>query len=520
MNPSPLVSLEGISKRYGNVQALSGLDADFYAGRCHALVGENGAGKSTLIKILGGIVRPDAGRVSLRGRDLDFRAPVEALAEGIIVVPQELIFVPGVSVAENICLGHFDTVGPFVRSRRIAQRASELLAGLGVHVDVTQPLGSFMPAVQQLAMIARGLARDAKLLVLDEPTASLSDQESAHLFRVLDTLKSSGVALVYVSHRMSELRRLAEDVTVLRDGKRVVCWLGQGVPEDDILMEAMVGRSVQRFFTVDRKNAASQREALRVEGLSRGDVLKNISFSVAAGEILAVTGLMGAGRTEVLRCLVGCDKPDSMRMSVDGRPVRIATPAQAKKAGIVLVPEERKTQGLVELMSVADNIALPHLKMLSKARILLDRWRRRPVSAVAETVGLRARTYGVPARTLSGGNQQKVVLAKALLGEPRIMLLDEPTRGIDVAVKHDIYTLIGQLADAGCAVVMVSSDMPEVLGIADRILVIRAGQVSGSLKGEDADERAILKLSMPESSDAGLRPDPSSKSAAREALVQ
>ncbi|GAA1798867.1 sugar ABC transporter ATP-binding protein [Planosporangium flavigriseum] len=498
LHEAPFLSLAGVSKRYERVQALQNADITLYPGHCHALVGENGAGKSTLIKIIGGMVRPDAGSMTVEGRDVELSSPAEALKLGISVVPQELIFVPNLSVAENILLGDFTSKASFVDFRRTAGRARELLGRLGVDVDVTAPLGSLSPAVQQLAMIARGLAKDAKLLILDEPTAALSDQEAEHLFTVLDDLRESGMALVYVSHRMAELRRLAQDVTVLRDGERVASWMGEGVPDDERLIEAMVGRSITRFFSADRKRTPSQRERLRVTGLSRRGVLNDVSFSVAEGEILAITGLMGAGRTEVLRCLVGADQANAMEVAVDGEVVGIRNPAQAKQAGIALVPEERKTQGLVGGMTVTDNISLPHLKRWSKVALLLDRKRRPAVAQVATQVGLRPTTYDTPVQALSGGNQQKAVIGKAVLGNPRIILLDEPTRGIDVAVKHEIYALIGRLADEGCAVVVVSSDMLEVLGIADRILVLRAGEVVGCIDGDGATESDILRLSMPD----------------------
>ncbi|WP_297620813.1 sugar ABC transporter ATP-binding protein [Nocardioides sp.] len=489
-----------MSKRYDQVQALSGVDVDLHAGRCHAFVGENGAGKSTLIKIVGGVVKPDSGTVAVDGSPVTLSGPDQALALGIAVVPQELIFVPNLSVAENISLGDFHSRMRFVDARHSEARARELLDRLGVHVDVREPLGRFSPAVQQLAMIARGLSRDARLLILDEPTASLSDREADHLFEVVDDLKASGIALAYVSHRMAELRRLSEDVTVLRDGERVASWTGE-MPDDDVLVETMVGRSIQRFFTGDRHGSAHREERLRVDNLSRSGVLDDISFTVNAGEIVALTGLMGAGRTEVLRSLIGLDRPDTMDIHVDGKPVKISTPSQAKRAGLVLVPEERKTQGLVVGLTVSENISLPYLQRWSVASFIRAGQRRKAAAKVAREVGLRERTFDAVVRTLSGGNQQKVVLAKALLGDPSIILLDEPTRGIDVAVKHEIYTIIGALADAGCAVVIVSSDMLEVLGLADRIIVLAAGKITGSLSAAEATESAILRLAMPPAGD-------------------
>ncbi len=527
-NSTPVVSLRGVSKQYDQVQALSGVNVDLHRGRCHAFVGENGAGKSTLIKIIGGVVKPDGGTVEVNGTTVSLSGPHEALGLGIAVVPQELIFVPNLSVAENIALGDFRSRLSFVDARQNESRARELLDRLGVHVDVREPLGRFSPAVQQLTMIARGLGRDAQLLILDEPTASLSDQEADHLFTVVDDLKASNIAVAYVSHRMAELRRLAEDVTVLRDGKRVDGWTGE-VPDDDVLVEKMVGRSIQRFFSGDRHGSAHREERLRVENLNHRGVLEDISFSVRAGEILALTGLMGAGRTEVLRSVIGLDRPDTMDVHVDGKPVKISTPADAKRAGLVLVPEERKTQGLAIGLTVNENISLPYLRRWSVGSFVRDGRRRNAVKEVAEKVGLRDRTFDALARTLSGGNQQKVVLAKALLGDPGIILLDEPTRGIDVAVKHEIYTMIGAMADAGCAVVIVSSDMLEVLGLADRILVLASGKITGSLRAAEASEGAILRLAMPPSGDAPVAradsagsnpgsPDPGDRSAA--ALIQ
>jgi ABC-type sugar transport system ATPase subunit len=499
------VSLRGVSKDYEHVKALANVDVDLLVGRCHAFVGENGAGKSTLIKVVGGMVRPDSGVMSVVGEPVSLSSPNEALARGIAVVPQELVFVPNLSVADNISLGDFPSRFSLVNKRRNESRARELLSRLGVKVDVGEPLGRFSPAVQQLTMIARGLARNTRLLILDEPTASLSDQEAQHLFAVIDDLKGSGIGIGYVSHRMPELRRLADDVTVLRDGERVANWTGE-VPDDDVLVEAMVGRTVQRFFSGDRKGSATRQERLRVDNLSQAGVLTDISFSVCAGEILALTGLMGAGRTEVLRCVIGLDRPDTMKVTIDGEEVKISTPFDAKRAGVVLVPEERKTQGLAVGLTVAENISLPYLRRWTTGLFVRDGKRRVAVKQVARKVGLLDRTHDALARTLSGGNQQKVVLAKALLGDPGIILLDEPTRGIDVAVKHEIYTLIGAMADAGCAVLIVSSDMLEVLGLADRVLVLSAGRIAGSLDGSEATEREILRLAMPATPEAGVQP--------------
>ena len=490
-----LLSARQITKRFVGITALSSVELDIEAGRVQALVGENGAGKSTLIKIISGQLQPDAGSIKMDGVETVFRTPADAINHGISIVPQELSLVQDMTVAENIFLGHFARRGIFVDFAGLARGSRNIMSRLGLDISPDDRVGDLSPGNQKLVEIARGLSKDARIFILDEPTAALTDTESVHLFAVLRELKKSGCAILYVSHRMSEIPEVAEDVTVLRDGEVVKKWHGEAVSEDEIV-QAMVGRSVARFFNTPRQHHGQAPEALRVENLNRRGVLKDVSFSVAQGEILSLSGLMGAGRTEVLRALFGVDQIDSGRVFVGGKETRIVAPRDAIRAGIAFVPEERKAQGLVEMMSIADNISLPHLRRWARAGLISDNARKREIAGIADQVRVKFGALGDPVRSLSGGNQQKIVLGKWLIQRPRIFLLDEPTRGIDVGAKFEIYTLISQLAADGCAVILVSSELPEVLGLADRILVLKDGGIVGELKGEGATEHVVLQLAM------------------------
>jgi ABC-type sugar transport system ATPase subunit len=489
------LSVRGISKTYAGIHALSGVDLDLHPGRGMALVGENGAGKSTLIKVMTGQVTPDTGTIEIAGAPVVLDSPAAALRYGVSVVPQELSLVPEMSVAENIFLGNFPRRGMFMNSREMASRAARIMARLGLDVDPGEHLGNLSPGAQQLVEIARGLSKEARLFILDEPTAALTESEAQHLFGVLAELKRNGVAVLYVSHRMNELFQVAEDVTVLRDGRVVKNWHSEAVPESEIV-HAMVGRPVERFFHSLRHRVADDEEVLRVENLSRTGVIKNISFKVGRGEILALSGLMGAGRTEVLRAIFGADKPDTGRIFVYGEEVHIGSPRDAIKAGMAFVPEERKAQGVVEMMSIADNLSLPHLKRWTKGGFLRDDVMRREITDVARQMTVKFDVLNNPVRSLSGGNQQKVVLGKWMTAKPRVFLLDEPTRGIDVGAKFELYTLISQLAEQGCAILLVSSELPEVLGLADRIIVLKDGAIVGEMTAEDATEQAVVELAM------------------------
>jgi ABC-type sugar transport system ATPase subunit len=491
----PLLSVRGITKRFTAINALSDVHLDLYAGRGTALVGENGAGKSTLIKIITGQIAPDQGQILLNGEEIRLTSPADALKLGISVVPQELSLVQDLSVAENIFLGQLPKRLMAVNFPELARSAKRVLATLGLEVEPGCKVSELSPGSQQLVEIARGLSKDARIIILDEPTAALTDQETDHLFSVLRELKKSGYAILYVSHRMSDLPKVTEDITVLRDGQVVQTWEGTRVPDDDIV-RAMVGRSVKRLFDSRRHPHSEPKEALCVKGLSRRGVLKNISFKVSTGEILGICGLMGAGRTEVLRAVFGADRADTGAIFVAGKEIKIASPRDAIRAGLALVPEERKQQGIVEMMSIADNLSLPHLRRWVTASLIQSRSRLREISGIARDLRIKFSDFADPIRSLSGGNQQKVVLGKWLTKQPRVLLLDEPTRGIDVAAKFELYSLINQLAERGCAIVLVSSELPEILGLCDRILVMKGGAIVGEMDMAQASEQALVRLAM------------------------
>jgi ABC-type sugar transport system ATPase subunit len=491
----PLLSLRGITKRYAGVVALSEVGVDVRPGTVHALVGENGAGKSTLMKVMAGVIQPDEGTIEVDGVPTRFHGPADARRRGISLVPQELSLMPHRTVAENIYLGCLPTRGGFVDRRAMARRAGELLERLGAEVSPTSRLGEHGPAVQQLVMIARGTVLDGKVYILDEPTAALTDPEIERLFAVLRELQAGGAALVYVSHRLNEVAELADEVTVLRDGHVVSHRPARGVTEDE-LVRAMVGRSVERFFDRQGKRHNHSEPVLTVNGLTQRPVFEDVSFTVGAGEVLGVAGLVGAGRTEVARALFGADPVDAGEISVRGRPVRIRTTKDAIAAGIVLVPEERKSQGLVLNLSISDNIALPHLRSFARGPFVRKRRLREHTQRASERLRVKAPNVSTPVGALSGGNQQKVVLARWLTQEPALYILDEPTRGIDIEVKSEIYREIGALADQGAGVLVISSELPELLGICDRILVMRHGRLVGEVTASETTEQEVLGMAM------------------------
>jgi ABC-type sugar transport system ATPase subunit len=493
-----LLSLRGISKHYPGVKALSDISIDLVAGRGHALVGENGAGKSTVIKIIAGLVTADEGQISVRGKPAVIRTPAEAQRLKISLVPQEISLADDRSVAENIFIGNLPGKAFIVNQQKLLRDASSLLVRLGLpEVDPRLPLRGFSPAVKQMIMIARGLASQGEIFILDEPTATLTGPEIERLFQVLDELKKDGAAILYVSHRLPELERVADDITVLRDGRVVAEMPAKGTSEDD-LVQAMVGRSVERFFDTHVDHKKRDRKLLDVRGLTRKGVFSDISFSLYAGEIVGIAGLVGAGRTEVAHALFGIDPYDTGIVEIDGRPVRIRSPRQAIKAGLALVPEERKTQGLVLNSSISKNIVLPHLGALGQMGFLRDRMLNSRSRAIMDAVQVKAPGPHTEVRTLSGGNQQKIVLGRWFVSSPKIYILDEPTRGVDVGAKSEIYQHIGGFAQKGAAALVISSELPELLGICDRILVMQAGRIVGEVAAAEATEQSLLELAIGE----------------------
>jgi rhamnose transport system ATP-binding protein len=479
------VELERVSKRFGGVVALSDVTFDLRPGEVHALVGENGAGKSTLMKLLSGIHQPDGGSLRIDGSETRFATPADAVAAGIALIPQELELFPELSVVENLFVGARRPRTPwgFFDWPKMRAQAREVFAALGVEMNVRRPVGALSAANQQLVEIARALLRNARIVIMDEPTAALTDREADRLFTVVNDLRSRGVAIVYISHRLREIFALADRITILRDGETVATRAVGEIDEAE-LVQLMVGRSMRELFS--RSPHAPGEALLEVEDLTRAGVFENVSFNVRAGEILGVSGLIGAGRSEVFKAVCGIDPATSGEIRVGGRTVNPRTPAQAQSMGLAYVPEERRSEGLVLKMSIADNVTLSRLRSYSRLGLIKRSTQRRAAGAMAERLTVRGARVDAPVGRLSGGNQQKVVLAKALNQEPRVIVLDEPTRGVDVGAKSEIYRIIDELVRAGNAIALVSSEMAEVLAMSDRVMVMREGRVAGMFDRAEA----------------------------------
>ena len=487
---APLLEMRGISKRYPGVLALDGVSLELRLGEVHVLLGENGAGKSTLMRVLSGAVTRDAGEVLLDGHAADIGDPIKARRQGISAIYQELTLVPHLSVAENIFLGKAPRRLPgVVDFSRMRREAARLLEGLGTPLDPDAPVRTLRLAQQQMVEIARALADRARIVIMDEPTSALSEREVAQLFSAIARLTADGVAVVYISHRMAELFRVGHRVTVLRDGRLVDTRSIAEVTEGE-LVRMMANREVSDHYP-PRTHARGE-ELLRVDGFGGGS-LRDVSLILHRGEILGIAGLVGAGRTRLARAIAGADRVARGTLTVRGARVHLGAPRAAVAAGIGFLPEDRKQQGLVLPLSVAHNIALSHLGRLSRAGVIdRARERREADDAIAT---LRIRTPGPEQRVvnLSGGNQQKVVLAKWLAAGAEIFIFDEPTRGIDVGARLEIYVLMNRLVEQGAGVIMISSDMSELLGMSDRILVMRGGAVQAELSGADATESRVLQ---------------------------
>ncbi|CAN5871224.1 sugar ABC transporter ATP-binding protein [soil metagenome] len=490
---SRLLSLEGIHKHFGGVVAVDGVDFDLGPGEVHALVGENGAGKSTLMKVAVGFHQPDEGRVEVDGEPVAFRSTRDAEAAGIAIIPQELDQFPHLSVAENLAVGR-------ARPRRrwggidwdaLAETARRQLGELGLDLDVTAPLGLLSAANRQVVAIARALAGDARVVVMDEPTAALSERETERLFAIITDLSSRGVGVVYISHRLEEVFRIADRITVLRDGHHVRTATTSELDTDE-LVRLMVGRPLGE--QVPRSDRSVGDTALELRGLTRAGAFADIDLVLRRGEVLGLAGLIGAGRTEVAQAMFGVAPADSGDILLDGEAVSIRSPEEAMRRGIAYVPEERRSQGLVLPFSIRANISLSSLERLSRGGLINRRAERELAERSATALAIRGAELGAPAAHLSGGNQQKVVLSKALAREPGILLFDEPTRGVDVGAKAEIARLIDRLAADGNAVLVISSELEEVLALADRVAVMREGRVVGELAGTEATQERVMAL--------------------------
>ena len=484
-----MLSLLGVSKAFAGVQALRDVSLDLFAGETHALVGENGAGKSTLIKILAGVHQPDAGRLVIGGDTVFLSGPAEATQRGVAVIYQEPTLFPDLSVAENVFIGR----QPLKSGRRIDHRAmngvvAQVFSRLGVKLDPDRIARGLSIAEQQLVEIAKALTQEAQVLIMDEPTAALSPVEVQRLFGVVEALQAGGAAVVFVSHRLGEVFEICQRVTVLRDGARVLAAPLQGMTTRD-LVRAMVGRDVLVEAHEPHEPGGT---VLEVERLTREGVFYDVSFEVRAGEVVALAGLVGSGRTEVARAIFGVDRYDVGSVRLGGRALRRGSPTAAMSAGVALVPEDRRQQGLVMDLSIARNIALASLNVLRRAGVIRARSERRFGAEWADRLQVRYSRVSAPVATLSGGNQQKVVLAKWLARKPVLLIVDEPTRGIDVGTKTEVHRLISELAESGVAVLAISSELPEVLTVADRVLVMREGRLAATMTREQATEEAII----------------------------
>ena len=491
----PLLRMTEISKAYPGVQALRNVSLDLHAAEVLAVLGENGAGKSTLMKVLAGAVRADSGGIEIEGTPVSFRDPSEARAAGIAVIYQEFSLIPTLTVPENLFLEREGTRHGFLQPREELRKTRQILERLGVSLPLDVPCRELTTAQQQLVEIARALANEVRILVMDEPTATLTGLEIGRLFEVVRELRANGIGILYVSHRLEEIFALADRVLFLRDGAPA----GEepiGALTRTSMIERMVGRTLEKEYP-PRLSVPGDPVVLEVQNLSRGSSVRGVSFELHRGEILALTGLVGSGRTETVRLLFGADTPDSGTILRNGHAITISSPGDAIAAGIGLLPEDRKRQGLSLHHSLVDNFALPNLDRFHSLGFLNTPAIETAFKQAAEDLRMKYPATGAPAGALSGGNQQKVVLAKWLARRCEILIFDEPTRGVDVGAKFEIYSLMRQLVAGGCSILMISSEMPEVLGLADRILVMHDGRITGEIRDvSSATQEMLMQLAI------------------------
>jgi len=481
-----VLEMKNIHKRFPGVYALKDINFELRKGEVHALLGENGAGKSTLIKILAGIYTAEEGEVRLHGKREDIRSVADSQRHGISVIHQELCLVPGLTIADNIFLGRELAKGQFIQDENENVKAAELMATLGLELPPNTKVSALSVAQQQMVEIAKALSVDADILVMDEPTAALTERETVLLYQVIRRLQAEGISIIYISHRMEELFTITNRVTVMRDGEYIGTRVTAETTKNE-LIAMMVGRELTDLY---KRNTAEPGEiVLEVKGLCRRKALDNISFAVRKGEILGIAGLVSAGRSETARCLFGVDPYDSGEIRVEGKPVQIKSVRDAMDIGIALVPEDRKEEGLVLIRSISYNITLAVLDELKKAgkneNELVDRY--------IQALSIKTPGNDQVVNNLSGGNQQKVVIAKWLAAGPKVLILDEPTRGVDVGARVEIYGIMSDLARQGVAVIMISSDLPEVINMSDRVLVMAQGRIAGELCGDEITQESVME---------------------------
>ena len=485
-----ILELKNITKRFSGVEVLHQVSLSLRSGEVHALLGENGAGKSTLVKVMTGVYQPDGGEIVLNGTQMHFNDARESRQAGIAAIYQELSLFPDLSVAENIFAGRQPTAaGGRIDWRRLYAEAEKLLASLGVQLDLKQKARNLSIAHQQMVEIARAISINARILIMDEPTSSLTLSEVDDLFRLVRRLRDEGTAIIFISHRLEELFELADRVTVLRDGAYVDTRAMKDVTRDD-LIRMMVGRSITNMFP--KQDVKAGKVILKVDHLTRSGAFRDISFELREGEILGMAGLVGAGRTNVARAIFGVEPPTSGVIQLDGREILIKSPQQAIALGLAYVPEDRQLHGLIPPMNITANISMPVLHKYARRGWLRDKVERTAAFQAARQIEVRANNIWQKAGELSGGNQQKVVLAKWLSTKPRILILDEPTRGIDVGTKAAVHALMSKLASEGIAILMISSELPEVLVMSDRVIVMHEGYMTGHFTRAEATQEKII----------------------------
>ena len=491
-----ILELKDVVKTFGGVTALAGVQFQLKKGEIHALMGENGAGKSTFIKVITGVHQPDSGIMLLEGERITPRNTMDSAKLGIAAIYQHVTAFPDLSVTENIFMGQEikNKLGMY-DWRQMNQKAKELIEPLSKEIDVTKPMGSLSVAAQQLVEIAKALSRDARILIMDEPTASLTANECEELYTIAERLRDEGVSIILISHRFEDMYRLATRVTVFRDAQYIGCWDVDKISNQK-LIGAMVGRELDQMYP--EKTAKIGETVLKVENISKEGYFKNISFDVKKGEILALTGLVGAGRTEVCQTIFGIMNPDSGRILLEGQEIHVKTPVEAFEYGIGLLPENRQTQGLVNELPIYQNVSSADMKQFAKANMLDEKAEIQKAIELCQKISLKAKDISAPPSSLSGGNQQKVVFAKLLNCPLKVLILDEPTKGIDVGAKYSIYEIMNELAANGYAIIMVSSEMPEVLGMADRIVVMKSGHVTGEFDNKEVSQEMIMAASLGE----------------------
>lgn len=491
-----ILDVRGLSKTFSGVKALDNVQLAVRKGEVHALMGENGAGKSTFMKILIGLQKPDSGDIFFEGAPLQVKNVHDSLKKGISMIHQEILMVPELTVAQNIFLGRETTrfMPGWLDDQTIYRKANEILTQMGISLDARTPMKYLSVAEMQMVEIAKAISNDAKVIIMDEPTSAISDKEVATLFSIINDLTQKGVAIIYISHKMDEIFTIADTITVLRDGRYIAT---QSATELDTnrLISLMVGREIDSLFP-DAVELGGQ-EALCVKNLGRKGSFSGISFTVKAGEILGMAGLMGAGRTEIARAIFGLDQCDEGEIAVNGNLVSITCPQDAMQHGIGYVSEDRKALGFIPNMTVKENITLGNLSAYTQGPFIQQKQEAKVASEIAENLRIKTHTLDQKVANLSGGNQQKVVIGKVLLASPRIIILDEPTRGIDIGAKSEIYKLIRQLTASGIAVIMISSELPELVGMSDRILVLSEGKQTTILSKQEATQETIMAHAMP-----------------------